>query len=523
MNTDKQYDLFIAYHGDAVTGSLKEALVVYGAINGRRLASGRVINAYLHTEENRFGNFTDTDNIVQRTPLFLLVANEKVSRDEYGMLAQYGADELPKRLYGEVSKFREAQYLKPHTERGDAKVLACGALSLQDAMRLDSLFSGTVAFRMTDGIVEQLLEWIASYFGDNVVSVEQQATTKSAPTERVRVEKPQAAKAESSRPEKAQTPKVATVADDDKNYPTLKNYNHNEFEIEGTTLKRFRRSKDQHDVKIPEGVVEIQRDVFSHEKLNSLTIPSSVVKCDGAFLNVSVNELTVRKGNVKYHSSNNCLVETATKTLIAANDISAIPTDGSVTRIGDYVFAVTELRDVTIPNGITSIGQGAFESCPYLRSVHIPASVVKIHEGAFGWCGSLEKITVAKDNNHYYVDGNCLIDRATKTVIRGCADSVIPADGSVTRIGDSAFDHTELKTINLPKSITSIGKAAFCNCEKLNGVKVPNSVVSIGEEAFYWCFELTDFTLPKRFKREIGKIIEDTEGVDLDELCVKFV
>lgn len=49
----------------------------------------------------------------------------------------------------------------------------------------------------------------------------------------------------------------------------------------------------------------------------------------------------------------------------------------------------------------------------------------------------------------------------------------------------------------LPKELNTIGKGAFCECEKLNTVELPDSVLSIGSQAFYRCKEINSITLPK--------------------------
>ena len=80
--------------------------------------------------------------------------------------------------------------------------------------------------------------------------------------------------------------------------------------------------------------------------------------------------ITVEEGNSVYHSAGNCIIETASKTVVAGCKTSAIPNDGSVTSIGDYAFyGCSNLASVTIPDSVTSIGSSAFASCYELTSV----------------------------------------------------------------------------------------------------------------------------------------------------------
>ena len=180
--------------------------------------------------------------------------------------------------------------------------------------------------------------------------------------------------------------------------------------------------------------------------------------------------------------------------LIIPSEYNAKP----VTSIGNAAFiGCTGLTSVTIGNSVTSIGGYAFGGCTGLTSVTIGNSVTSISICAFTYCSGLTSIIVDEGNTKYHSAGNCLIETATKTLILGCKTSVIPTDGSVTSIGEWAFEGcTNLTSITIPDSVTSIGSSAFYGCSGLTSVTIGNSVTSIGNYAFDGCTGLTSVTIP---------------------------
>ena len=129
---------------------------------------------------------------------------------------------------------------------------------------------------------------------------------------------------------------------------------------------------------------------------------------------------------------------------------------------GGIGVANSVLKEITIPNSVTSIGNFAFDFCTSLTSVTIPDSVTSIGERAFAGCYSLTSVTIPD---------------------------------SVTSIGYCAFyECTSLTSVTIGDSVTSIGDFAFDFCTSLTSVTIGDSVTSIGNNAFYSCTSLTSVT-----------------------------
>ena len=215
-------------------------------------------------------------------------------------------------------------------------------------------------------------------------------------------------------------------------------------------------------ITIPDSVIIIGSNAFSYcSGLTSVTIPDSVTSIGGyAFRNCrSLTSIIVEPGNSVYHSAGKCLIETASKTLVAGCKNSVIPDDGSVTSIGhDAFYGCSGLTSITIPDSVTNIGSSAFFGCSGLTSITIPNRVRSIGDWAFSGCRSLTSMTIPD---------------------------------SVTSIGEDAFsDCSGLTSIIIPNSVTSIGYRAFYGCIGLKSITIPDSVASIGFRAFYGCENL---------------------------------
>ena len=172
---------------------------------------------------------------------------------------------------------------------------------------------------------------------------------------------------------------------------------------------------------IKDGTLTIADYCFAfREELTGIALPDSVKNIgECAFGGCAALEIiTVADGNTVFHSDGNCIIDTADKTLVAGCKNSRIPTDGSVTSIGDYAFYGNyEITDITIPAEVTSIGWCAFAECGGLTDVTILGSMIKIGEGAFEECVSIDKVCYrgSKDDkaNIIFGDGNDYLLNAT--------------------------------------------------------------------------------------------------------------
>ena len=138
-----------------------------------------------------------------------------------------------------------------------------------------------------------------------------------------------------------------------------------------------------------------------------------------------------------------------------------------------------------IPQGITSIAEGAFEGCTSLESINIPDSVTHVGQNAFYNTGIYNNDS-NWDKGFLHID-KCLV--AVKEITRCTLHDGFLSDHYPTKcqvkegtmvIGDYAFkDCKHFVYIKLPQSIVSIGNNAFEGCVSLKSINIPNGIKHI--------------------------------------------
>ena len=229
-------------------------------------------------------------------------------------------------------------------------------------------------------------------------------------------------------------------------------------------------------VTIPKSVTSIGKGVFGGcSSLTTITIPNSVTSIgDGAF--------------------NGC------------SGLTSLTIPNGVTSIGDYAFSgCSGLTSFTIPNSVVSIGLNAFESCSGLSSVHISnlESWCKISFSG-GYSNPLSVAHHLYLNGEEII--NLVIPNGITSIGNDAFDGCtfltsVTIPNTVTNIGNGAFSGCSgLPSITIPNSVTKIGPNAFRSCSGLQSVTIPNSVTSIGKYAFYECSSPITITIGSGIK-----------------------
>ena len=207
----------------------------------------------------------------------------------------------------------------------------------------------------------------------------------------------------------------------------------------------------------------------------------------------------------------------------------------------------TKIRKITISEGVTSIGEYAFEECTNVTSISIPSSVTELNEYCFSACKSMKNITIPQSvtriadgvfdaceklTDIYYggtdaswkhitswnagLGGNVTI-HSTGVFTGKCGDNLtwkidndevltISGTGRIPDYNDSSSGGNntapwygyayQIKKVVLGSGVQNIGNDAFADCYGMTDITIPDGVTSIGDSAFDGCSALTEISIP---------------------------
>ena len=279
-------------------------------------------------------------------------------------------------------------------------------------------------------------------------------------------------------------------------------------------------------ITIPEGVTNIGGYVFCGCNLSCIRIPASVKSIgEAAFANCGeVEEIIVASGNVNYDSRDNCnaIIETSSGELVAGC-ISTIIPEG-VTSIGYGAFAsIKGLSSIVIPESVTIIGDYAFYDFHHSLTsitceaktpptthgssflhvelnipVYVPAASVNAYKSAQYWSEFTNIQAIPSSGIASGTCGDNLTWRLTEEY-----ELIIEGTGAMY---DYSYDNSpwyeyreSIQTVMIKEGATSVGDYAFYACANLTSINIPENsqLTSIGDEAFYICSSLTAITIPE--------------------------
>ena len=215
--------------------------------------------------------------------------------------------------------------------------------------------------------------------------------------------------------------------------------------------------------------------------------------------NYQILQLEVQKGITSVSGLCSCyklrevslpegLISLGKLTFMDCWELQEIRLPKSLKTLGEGTFASCfALTEIELPEGLETIGEGFLYHCISLTSVVIPASVTEMGDRPFSGDWALKTVEIK---------GN--VPRLSNYSFHECdALQEVLITGSVGTIGDDAFKELDsLERVQIASGLKTIGASAFWSCDKLTTVSLPDGVTSIGEKAFQNCVSLTTINLP---------------------------
>lgn len=285
-------------------------------------------------------------------------------------------------------------------------------------------------------------------------------------------------------------------------------YNQDNNEIEITKY-----NGNDKELKVPEKidgykVVSISQSAIDYEPLTTITFPKTIesIESSGQEFRKGKNLTSIKVEDSQYgdkywtdedgtlysyymkHTDQDKTEYTDYLTLIycpKARNSRSYTIDDKVTAIDMDAFAdCYNLEEVKLGNGVKKIEVGAFTNCTSLTSLDLPKSVKKIGYNAFVRCDKLASYNVDKDNESYCdVDGVLYTKDRTKLVSypRGkeVANQTYAVDSSCKELEQSAFNTDKLIKITLPNGLKKIGSFSL-DCRNLESIEIPDTVTTLG-------------------------------------------
>lgn len=231
---------------------------------------------------------------------------------------------------------------------------------------------------------------------------------------------------------------------------------------------------------------------FANTKLAAFQVPARVTSIgDAAFDSCTrLTTLTFEAGSQ---------LQTIGTSAFNRAGLTSITLPATLTTLGSNAFSAnTALASVSFASGsqLTALGNNAFSGLPQ-SAIALPASVTSIGSSPFG---SNIRLTVADSNPNYSIDNGVLFNK-TRTTLMAYApwltDSTYVIPASVTTLSGSAFIDSQLQTLNIPSTVSTIGSYAFARSNRLTEVTFsPNSTLTRIPSAAFQASGLLRITIP---------------------------
>ena len=195
-------------------------------------------------------------------------------------------------------------------------------------------------------------------------------------------------------------------------------------------------------------------------------------------------------------------VQTSTDTSIAPKKVTAI---------GEKAFhSLSNLTEVTLPEGLTEIENYAFAECKQLTKVNLPKTLEKLGKAAFYGCEKLTEVGALGETKLTEIPETCYLECKALTAL------TIPAN--IKTVGKGAFQGcTGLKEITLAEGVETLNSQCFMQAENLETLTLPSTLQNTDPKVdltFYGAAKLTTVNVPADAPESVKQFADILLGKD---------
>ena len=282
--------------------------------------------------------------------------------------------------------------------------------------------------------------------------------------------------------------------------------------VEEIESKAFYSCENLEEIKMSEGIRYVETEVFNEtkcyienlsDKNNDIYIGKVLIKCNRGSSDIKVKEGTRVIANGACAGMENLVSAELPESLICigseafaeCHELKNVNIPSKLEKIRSKAFYACKIESVDIPETVSFIGFRSFENCVSLKEVKMSHTPEKV--SAFVFKNTLWLKNLEQDEYHCKYFQNILLEHS------GNDTFVKIKDGTKLIVGLVFSESKGLETVEIPKSVESIGFDAFRSCENLKEVRFAegSELKKIDESAFDGCVSLEEITLPLKLQR----------------------
>ena len=255
-------------------------------------------------------------------------------------------------------------------------------------------------------------------------------------------------------------------------------------------------------VNIPDGVAQLSKNMFKGcTNLTGISLPNTITTIDtGAFEGTGLTSISLVK------------VKEIGDSAFKGTKLQAITLPTSLLKIGANAFEGNLMTTLEVPEGVVSIGAGAFSNCANLKEVTLPSSLSTMGKGIFENDKEFSLVYLVRNSTADEYDytpatkqytgdvkswkcGATSEDNVTAELNTTTGVLTIKGTGSMKDYTSRASvpwygSRAQIKLVRIADTVTNIGSFAFSGCSNLTDINIPESITKVGDNAFLQDFKL---------------------------------